>query len=106
MLLYPIKLLSQSPLSHQYLTACLTSIQEDTDKIAKFIMEARRLSIKILPPDVNESLANFTVVGEKKIRFDWQRLRMLRKRRERNLTRRKKLVFKIYSTLWNGSIKE
>ena len=53
----------------EYLTACLTSIQEDTDKIAKFIMEARRLSIKILPPDVNESLANFTVVGEKKIRF-------------------------------------
>ncbi len=32
-------------------------------------MEARRLTIKILPPDVNESLANFTVVGEKKIRF-------------------------------------
>jgi len=53
----------------EYLTACLTSIQEDTDKIAKFIMEARRLTIKILPPDVNESLANFTVVGEKKIRF-------------------------------------
>ncbi|MCX6091235.1 MAG: DNA polymerase III subunit alpha [Candidatus Atribacteria bacterium] len=53
----------------EYLTACLTSIQEDTDKIAKFIMEAKRLNIKILPPDVNESLANFTVVGDRKIRF-------------------------------------
>jgi len=53
----------------EYLTACLSSIQEDTEKIAKFIIEARRLNIKVLPPDVNESLANFTVVGEKKIRF-------------------------------------
>lgn len=53
----------------EYLTACLTSVANDTDKVAKFITECKNLGIKVLPPDINESLANFTVVGEKKIRF-------------------------------------
>ncbi len=53
----------------EYLAACLTSIASDSDKVAKFISECKRLGIQILPPDINESLANFTVVGEGKIRF-------------------------------------
>ncbi|MCX7667770.1 MAG: DNA polymerase III subunit alpha, partial [Atribacterota bacterium] len=53
----------------EYLAACLTSNASDSDKVAKFIGECKRLSIQILPPDINESLANFTVVGEGKIRF-------------------------------------
>jgi len=55
--------------STEYLTACLTSVSNDSDKVAKFIVECKRLGIKVLPPDVNESLSNFTVVGERKIRF-------------------------------------
>lgn len=53
----------------EYLAACLTSVANDSDKVAKFIAECRRLGIDVLPPDVNESLANFTVVGNRRIRF-------------------------------------
>lgn len=53
----------------EYLAACLTSVANDSDKVAKFIAECRRLGIEVLPPDVNESLANFTVVGDRRIRF-------------------------------------
>ncbi|HSV31883.1 MAG TPA: DNA polymerase III subunit alpha [Atribacteraceae bacterium] len=53
----------------EYLTACLTSVANDSDKVAKFIVECKRLGITVLPPDINESLSSFTVVGERKIRF-------------------------------------
>ena len=47
----------------------LTSVRGNSDKVSYYIQECRRLSIEILPPDVNESLTNFTVVGDKRIRF-------------------------------------
>lgn len=53
----------------EYLAACLTSVANDSDKVAKFITECRRLGIDVLPPDINESRANFTVVGDRRIRF-------------------------------------
>jgi len=49
----------------EFMTALLTSEKDDTDKIAVYIDEAERLGIKILPPDVNESFAKFTVVEDK-----------------------------------------
>jgi len=52
----------------EFMTALLTSEKDNTDKIAEYINEAIRMGIKILPPDVNESFANFTVV-DKSIRF-------------------------------------
>ncbi|MBL7155658.1 MAG: DNA polymerase III subunit alpha [Candidatus Omnitrophica bacterium] len=52
----------------EFITALLTSERENTDKVALYINEAIRMGIKILPPDVNESFANFTVV-EGGIRF-------------------------------------
>ncbi len=51
------------------LAAMLTSIRTNSDKVSYYIQECRRLNIEILPPDVNESLTNFTVVGENRIRF-------------------------------------
>lgn len=53
----------------EYLAAYLTSVANDNEKVAKFIGECKRLGIQVLLPDINESLANFTVVGENKIRF-------------------------------------
>jgi DNA polymerase-3 subunit alpha len=53
----------------EFMAALLTSDQNDTDRIAIEVEECRRLGIEVLPPDVNESFENFTVVGEKKIRF-------------------------------------
>ncbi len=52
----------------EFMTALLTSEKDDLDKIAQYIGEAQKMGIKILPPDINESYANFTVVGDS-IRF-------------------------------------
>lgn len=52
----------------QYMAALLTSVKDNTDKVAAYIEECRRLGIEVLPPDVNESRENFTVAGNK-IRF-------------------------------------
>jgi DNA polymerase-3 subunit alpha len=40
----------------------------DSDKLAEYMDECRRMGIEVAPPDVNESGAHFTVVGER-IRF-------------------------------------
>jgi len=52
----------------EFMTALLTSEKDNLDKIGQYINEALRMGIKILPSDINESLANFTVVGDS-IRF-------------------------------------
>ncbi len=44
----------------EYMAALMTSMQEDTEKIAFYTNECSRLGIKILPPHVNESFENFT----------------------------------------------
>lgn len=46
----------------EYMAALLTSEVQDTDKVVKYIHEARQMGIDILPPDVNESRWDFTVV--------------------------------------------
>ena len=45
-----------------YLSAVLTSEQGETDKVAETIAECKRMNIPVLPPDVNESFSQFTVV--------------------------------------------
>ena len=52
----------------EYMAALLTSVLDNTDKIATYITECMRLGIRVLPPHVNESGKDFTVVG-KDIRF-------------------------------------
>jgi DNA polymerase-3 subunit alpha len=47
----------------EFMAALLTSVQDDKDKIAIYLAECRRMGIQVLPPDVNESAANFTPVG-------------------------------------------
>ena len=42
---------------------CSRPIKDDKDKTAIYLNECRRMGIKVLPPDVNESEANFTPVG-------------------------------------------
>ncbi|MHB8846684.1 MAG: DNA polymerase III subunit alpha [Nitrospirota bacterium] len=46
----------------EYMAALLTSEVQDTDKVVKYIYEAREMGITILPPDVNESRWDFTVI--------------------------------------------
>jgi DNA polymerase-3 subunit alpha len=51
-----------------YLAALMTSVKDKTDKLVEYIDDAKKTGIPVLPPDVNESLTDFTVVGEE-IRF-------------------------------------
>ena len=52
----------------EYMAALLSSIADDKDKSALYLNECRRMGIKVLPPDVNESVATFTAVG-RDVRF-------------------------------------
>lgn len=54
----------KSHFPNEFLAAVLTSDQGDLDKVAKYIAEAERLGIKVLPPSVNESFTDFAVVKE------------------------------------------
>ena len=47
-----------------YLSAVLTSEQGETEKVAETIAECKRMNIPVLPPDVNESFSQFTVVKD------------------------------------------
>ena len=46
----------------EFMAAILTSEKEHTEKIVKFIAEVRSKGIEVLPPDVNESEEDFSVV--------------------------------------------
>lgn len=52
----------------QYMTALLTSVQNNTNKVAAYVEECRRMGIEVLPPDVNESQESFSI-AHGKIRF-------------------------------------
>ncbi|WP_018350872.1 DNA polymerase III subunit alpha [Longispora albida] len=52
----------------EYMAALLTSVGDDKDKMALYLSECRKMGIKVLPPDVNESAHAFTPVGSD-IRF-------------------------------------
>lgn len=52
----------------EYMAALLTSVSDQKDKSAVYLNECRRMGIQVLPPDVNESSATFSAVGED-IRF-------------------------------------
>ncbi len=54
--------------SREYMAALLSSVLDSPTKVAEYIAECRDWGIKLLPPDVNESEADFTVSGEN-IRF-------------------------------------
>ncbi len=47
----------------EYMAALLTSVRDDKDKSALYLNECRRMGIKVLPPDVNFSDADYTPRG-------------------------------------------
>jgi DNA polymerase III subunit alpha len=52
----------------EYMAALLTSVRDDKDKSALYLNECRRMGIKVLAPDVNESDSEYTPRGSD-IRF-------------------------------------
>ena len=52
----------------EYMAALLTSVLDSSEKVAEYIAECKECGIPPLPPDINESEADFTVSGQN-IRF-------------------------------------
>jgi DNA polymerase-3 subunit alpha len=46
----------------EYMAALLTSVGDSKDKLGMYLSECRRMGIKVLAPDVNESRVDFTAV--------------------------------------------
>ncbi len=53
----------------EYMAALMTVYYSNSDKVALYIADCRRMGIEVLPPDINESETHFTVVGDDRIRF-------------------------------------
>jgi len=54
----------------EFMASVLTSEKADVERIAFLIEECKKMGIEVLPPNINESLKNFTVVpGKNQIRF-------------------------------------
>jgi DNA polymerase III subunit alpha len=54
----------------EYMSAVLTADSGDVEKISEIIHECERMDIIVLPPDINESFGDFSVVpGKRTIRF-------------------------------------
>jgi DNA polymerase-3 subunit alpha len=52
----------------EFMASLLSSVMGNSDKVARYIEECRRMEIEVLAPDVNESEVRFTVINQK-IRF-------------------------------------
>ncbi len=52
----------------QFMAALLSCDMNNTDKVVLYINECREHSLEVLPPDINESLVDFSVTNDK-IRF-------------------------------------
>jgi DNA polymerase-3 subunit alpha len=53
----------------EYLAALMGTYIDTTEKVVLAIEECARMSVKVLPPDVNDSNMDFTVEGENAVRF-------------------------------------
>ncbi len=53
----------------EFMAALMTVYYASSDKVALYISDCKRMGIEVLPPDVNESGTDFTVVGGDRIRF-------------------------------------
>lgn len=56
----------------EYMTAILTSESGDVEKVAEIVHECQKMKIDVLPPNINESFGDFTIIekdGGKDIRF-------------------------------------
>ncbi len=49
----------------EFMAALMTSVIENSSKVSEYILSCRQMGIEIIPPDVNEGEANFSVSGNK-----------------------------------------
>ncbi|WP_034386540.1 DNA polymerase III subunit alpha [Deinococcus sp. YIM 77859] len=48
----------------EFMAALLTVERRDSDKVAEYVSDARKMDVRVLPPDINRSSADFAVHGE------------------------------------------
>lgn len=53
----------------EFMAAVLTSELGDVDKVAEHVRNAKDMNLEVLPPDVNQSEPEFSVAGERSIRY-------------------------------------
>ncbi len=53
----------------EFMAALMTVYYSNSDKVALYIADCKRMGIELLPPDINESDTHFTPIGENRIRF-------------------------------------
>lgn len=53
----------------EYMAALMTSVIDNPGKVAEYILTCRNMGISILPPDINEGEAGFSVSGASSIRY-------------------------------------
>lgn len=53
----------------EFMAALMTSDRDNTDRVVIEINEAAAMGIEVLPPSINQSMANFTVLDNEHIRF-------------------------------------
>ena len=52
----------------EYFAALMTSVLDNTQKLREYIADASKMGVKVLPPDINSSNSDFSVI-DKSIRF-------------------------------------
>lgn len=73
----------------EFMSALLNSVSDKIEEVAKYVRECERMKIKVLPPDVNESLINFTVDKEA-IRFGLSAIKNVGKAAKSIISNRKR----------------
>ncbi len=53
----------------EFMAAVMTAESGDMETITEAVAESKKLGIQVLPPDVNESMSQFTVIDDHNIRF-------------------------------------
>ncbi|HOZ36396.1 MAG TPA: DNA polymerase III subunit alpha [bacterium] len=53
----------------EFMAALMTAESGNMEKIAEAVAECEKMNIRISPPDINQSLANFTYISDTEIRF-------------------------------------
>jgi DNA polymerase-3 subunit alpha len=53
----------------EYMTALLTSVATNKDKLSPYLNECRKMDIKVLPPSMKDSSSDFTISDEDEIIF-------------------------------------
>ena len=53
----------------EFMAALMTSVIDNSNKVAEYIMVSRNMGITILPPDINQGESGFSVNGDAAIRY-------------------------------------